>query len=259
MIRWLRERDHRWRRPAPAILVLAAIAIAALVKGGTLVHTLATAGDQTDLGDWPDDPSAAAIPHLPEPAAGPDDPNDPSAAGDPVAPGPGASATATDPPGSEDSATEPSAMSVAALGAENLTSSEIAILHQLAARRAQLDERERQLRTQVTLLETAEAKLASQTERLERLRAEIDALINQHDEKEEAKLASLVKIYEAMKPKAAAEIFNRLEMPVLLQVVERMREPKSADVLARMDPKRAKQVTAELAKRTPLPPLDGDA
>ena len=55
-----------------------------------------------------------------------------------------------------------------------------------------------------------------------------------------------------MKAKAAAEIFNRLEMPVLIRVVERMREPKSADVLARMDPLKAKQVTTELARRSKL-------
>ena len=69
---------------------------------------------------------------------------------------------------------------------------------------------------------------------------------------EDDELTSLVKIFETMKPKAAAEIFDRLEMPVLVRVVERMREAKSADVLARMDPVKAKQVTAELAKRTGL-------
>ena len=51
---------------------------------------------------------------------------------------------------------------------------------------------------------------------------------------------------------SAAEIFDRLEMPVLIRVVERMREAKSADVLARMDPVKAKQVTTELARRTEL-------
>jgi flagellar motility protein MotE (MotC chaperone) len=55
-----------------------------------------------------------------------------------------------------------------------------------------------------------------------------------------------------MKAKAAAEIFNRLEMPVLIRVVERMHEAKSADVLARMDPVKAKQVTTELARRSKL-------
>ena len=77
-------------------------------------------------------------------------------------------------------------------------------------------------------------------------------MVGAHDAAEEARLASLVKIYETMKPKAAAEIFDRLEMPVLIAVVERMREAKSADVLARMDPVKAKQVTSELARRSEL-------
>ena len=40
-----------------------------------------------------------------------------------------------------------------------------------------------------------------------------------------------------------------------------MRAPKSADVLARMDPAKAKQVTAELARRTDCcaPPGAADA
>lgn len=44
-----------------------------------------------------------------------------------------------------------------------------------------------------------------------------------------------MKIYKTMKPKPATEIFNRLEMPILIGVVERMRAPKAADVLTRMD------------------------
>ena len=84
------------------------------------------------------------------------------------------------------------------------------------------------------------------------LRDEIAAAIGAHDAAEEARLASLIKIYETMKPKAAAEIFDRLEMPVLIEVVERMREVKAADVLARMNPVKAKQVTSELARRSEL-------
>jgi flagellar motility protein MotE (MotC chaperone) len=60
-----------------------------------------------------------------------------------------------------------------------------------------------------------------------------------------------------MKPKAAAVIFDRLDMAVLLQVVERMREPKASDVIARMDPVKAKQLTIELARRRP--PLHGES
>lgn len=74
-------------------------------------------------------------------------------------------------------------------------------------------------------------------------------MVTAQDAAEEATLVSLVKIYESIKPKAAAAIFNRLGMPILISVVERMRESKPADVLARMDPAKARQVTAELARR----------
>lgn len=62
-----------------------------------------------------------------------------------------------------------------------------------------------------------------------------------------------MKIYEAMKPKEAARIFEKLDMPVLLDVVERMKERKASAVLAKMDPTKAKSVTLELAQRRDLP------
>jgi flagellar motility protein MotE (MotC chaperone) len=147
------------------------------------------------------------------------------------------------------------------LDPDRLSASEIAVLLQLAERREALDQRAAELDRRAALLAIAETRLGEQIDRLGKLQAEIAAAIDGQDAKEEEKLRSLVKIYEAMKPKAAAEIFDRLEMPTLLQVVERMREPKSADVLASMDPAKAKQVTAELAKRNRPPgrPDEGEA
>ncbi|MEM9441723.1 MAG: hypothetical protein AAGA73_14855, partial [Pseudomonadota bacterium] len=92
-----------------------------------------------------------------------------------------------------------------------------------------------------------------QIQRLAALKAELEALMAGLDEEEELKLLRLVKIYETMKPKAAAEIFNRLDMPVLLNVVERMKEAKSAVVLGKMNPAIAQRVTTELAKRKKRP------
>ena len=51
----------------------------------------------------------------------------------------------------------------------------------------------------------------------------------------------LVKLYESMKPRDAAAIFNELDMPVLLQVLDRMKEAKAAPVLAAMQPDKARQ------------------
>ena len=64
-------------------------------------------------------------------------------------------------------------------------------------------------------------------------------------EREDTSWKGLVKVYEAMKPRDAATIFNDLEMPVLLQVVDRMKEAKAAPVLAAMQPDKARDLTAQ--------------
>ena len=67
-----------------------------------------------------------------------------------------------------------------------------------------------------------------------------------------------MKIYETMKPKDAARIFQELELDTLLLVVDRMKERKLAPVLAEMNPNKAMEITVELAKlrQMPQPPVD---
>ena len=80
----------------------------------------------------------------------------------------------------------------------------------------------------------------------------IEELMKQYSQKENSKILSLVKIYETMKPKDAAKIFNELEMPVLLKVVSNMKEVKVAPVIASMDPVKARDLSIELAKQKPI-------
>ncbi|HEX3498406.1 MAG TPA: hypothetical protein VHT04_03700, partial [Stellaceae bacterium] len=72
-------------------------------------------------------------------------------------------------------------------------------------------------------------------------------------QKDDAKIKSLVRIYETMKPKEAARIFEQLDLPVLLDVLEQMKELKTAPILAAMDPAKVKAVTLALAARQPSP------
>lgn len=143
-----------------------------------------------------------------------------------------------------------------AIDPKNLTQGQIEALQRLARRSEELDERERLLDMRAEVNGRTESRLDQQIQRLAALKAELEALMAGLDEEEELKLARLVKIYETMKPKAAAEIFNRLDMPVLLHVVERMKEAKSAVVLGKMNPAIAQRVTTELAKRKKRPDVD---
>lgn len=134
---------------------------------------------------------------------------------------------------------------------------EIELLQRLSERREALDARERELELRAAALATAEGRLRDQIARLEELRAALEAQLDKRAAVEEERLASLIKIYERMRPKDAAAIFDRLEMPVLLEVVGGMREAKSAPVIAAMDPAKAQRLTTELARRRPQPVLGG--
>jgi flagellar motility protein MotE (MotC chaperone) len=239
---WSRRRPRPvFRRAIVAPALLATIGVLAAVKFALVAQDAARALSTAGLAETVAAGKAPPADDM-EPAAGPGEKTSEAGA---------AEHGAARPPPQAQPARAP-AEPAQRLAPGRLSPSEIEVLQQLAERRATLERREQDLDRRAALLATAEANVATQLERLEQLRAEIAATIATHDAKEDEKLASLVKIYETMKPKAAAEIFDRLEMPILIKVVERMRAPKSADVLARMDPAKAKQVTAELARRTDL-------
>jgi flagellar motility protein MotE (MotC chaperone) len=129
-----------------------------------------------------------------------------------------------------------------------LSASEIELLQQLSGRRETLEVRERAAEKQQALLKAAEARIDQKVRELKSMQATIERLIETYDEQQEAKIRSLVKIYENMKPKDAARIFEKLDMETLLLVAERMKERKLAPIMAKMDPNKAKDITEELAQ-----------
>jgi flagellar motility protein MotE (MotC chaperone) len=129
------------------------------------------------------------------------------------------------------------------------TAQEIEILEQLAVRRKALDAREQDLERRSDLLRAAEARLDQRLTEMKDLKATLEGLIKANDEQQQTKLRSLVKIYENMKPKDAARIFEELDMDTLLPVAERMNERKLAPVMAEMNATKAKDITRKLAER----------
>ncbi len=129
------------------------------------------------------------------------------------------------------------------------TPAEVAVLQDLANRRDELAALEKELRAREGLLSAAEGRLDNRIAELQLLRDSIEALVRQYNEQEQAELQSVVKIYETMKAKDAARILGDLEMRILLAIVESMKERKSAPILAAMEPKRAREVTTELARK----------
>lgn len=66
---------------------------------------------------------------------------------------------------------------------------------------------------------------------------------------EDERLNDLAKIYQAMKPKAAARIYEQLSLEVQVKIAARMRERSAAQIMVAMNPKAAAELSMAIAKR----------
>jgi flagellar motility protein MotE (MotC chaperone) len=103
------------------------------------------------------------------------------------------------------------------------------------------------------VLAAAEKRIAQRIEELGTLQQRLQALDRRLGEREEAGWRQMVKLYEGMRPRDAAAIFDELEQPVLLQILDRMGERRAAPVLGATKPDRARSITAELARHRARP------
>jgi len=129
------------------------------------------------------------------------------------------------------------------------TQNEIDVLQKLSVRREALDARQKDLDLRENLVKAAEARIDKKIAEMKELQSNIEGMLKQVDRQDEEKLKSLVKIYENMKPKDAANILSTLELPVQLGVLGHMKEAKVAPILSAMDLQQAKLVTDAMAAR----------
>ncbi len=126
----------------------------------------------------------------------------------------------------------------------------------LSNRRDRLEKLEKALQIREALLSAAEKELDRKISELDTLRNEIKGLLEEQGGQEAERIDSLVKIYEGMKPKDAARIFDTLDIDVLVRVMAKMSERKVAPVLAAMNAERARTVTIMLAEEKTLPVIE---
>jgi flagellar motility protein MotE (MotC chaperone) len=121
------------------------------------------------------------------------------------------------------------------------------LLERLSDRREQLQAYEEELALRASLVDAAEKRIEERSATLQALEARIAALVDQQKAMESTQFAGIVAMYEAMKPKDAAAIFNELEMDVLLRVAKAIAARKMAPILAEMSAQRAQELTVAMA------------
>jgi flagellar motility protein MotE (MotC chaperone) len=130
-----------------------------------------------------------------------------------------------------------------------MSASERAILERLQSRRQELEARAREVDIRESLLKAAEKRIESRTEELKAVESRISTATEQKSEADTARFKGIITMYEGMKPKDAAKVFERLEMPVLIEIATQIAPRKMSDILGLMSPESAERLTVEMARR----------
>ena len=130
-----------------------------------------------------------------------------------------------------------------------VSESERAILERLQSRRLELEQRAREVEIRESLLKAAEKRIESKVEEMRSLEGKAATAAGQRNEQEAVRFKGIITMYEGMKPKDAAKVFDRLEMTVLIEIASQIAPRKMSDILGLMQPEAAERLTVELARR----------
>lgn len=130
-----------------------------------------------------------------------------------------------------------------------LSAGELQTLQNLQTRRGQLDDREKALDTQLQLLAAAEAKVDAKIKAMNTVKGQIQALLGQADQQQQADVDRLTSVYQKMKPADAAAVMATLDDKVRVPVAAKMKDAALAAILGKMPTSEAKKLTESLAQR----------
>lgn len=123
---------------------------------------------------------------------------------------------------------------------------EVELLLKLASRRQDIEKRESLLKERELALSVIEKQQKDKIAELTKLKESIEVLLKKTDKNSQEQLTNLVKIYEGMKPKQAAQIFDRMDMSILKELIPLMSQRKVSTILDQMSVVKAKELTLVL-------------
>lgn len=129
------------------------------------------------------------------------------------------------------------------------SASERAVLERLQERRGAIDERSREIDMRESLLQAAERKLDGRISDLKEIEGRLDAGAKAEKAEVDRQIKSVVTMYESMKAKDAARVFDRLKLDVLVPIATAMKPARMAEIMAAMSPESAERLTVALASR----------
>lgn len=116
------------------------------------------------------------------------------------------------------------------------------LLSDLAARNKKIIQREKEIEEKSSLLEFLQKQIKKDLESLQKIKVEIKSTLKTVDEEHKKKLTHLIKAYENMKPKQAAQILNYTPVTTLKIIFSLMNQRKLSIILGYMKPQTVEKV-----------------
>lgn len=124
------------------------------------------------------------------------------------------------------------------------------LAERLSERREALDARESELDLRENLLAATEQRIEERVSELKQLEARLNQLIEERDEAEAARFQNLVAMYENMKPKDAAKVFEGLDTRILVEVAADIDPRRMGEIVAKMSADAAQRLTIALMNKS---------
>lgn len=133
--------------------------------------------------------------------------------------------------------------------AVNVESVERMSVDPILKKSADLEKREKELEKRKQELIRIQDDINAKIAKMEQLRTEIRSQWETRRGFEEQKLKHLVKAYSAMKPQAAANVIEKLELAFAVEILSRMQGDTVGGILSFVDKEKAAKISEALAKQ----------
>jgi len=131
---------------------------------------------------------------------------------------------------------------------QNSSVEERRILASLKEERATLAAREKLLNTREMGLKTLQTEVDKKLNELRRLREEVEKLVAQKDEEENARILNLSKVYEKMDPTKAASIIATLKTDLAVDILANMKQKSAGKILNNLEGEKAASLSVAFSK-----------
>ena len=123
------------------------------------------------------------------------------------------------------------------------------LLQALQDERGELQSEWEQLRFEERRIRIEQSEIGERKKEVEELLARVDAKVEVMEDERDQMLAQLARVYETMKPDAAAEILSGIDVDTSTEILRRMKERSAAQVMASLEPKSAARISQKMLRQ----------